>query len=272
MKKAVPIITLGLISLSGNLQAETVSITRQDCSRLIRHQPAPDVAYQPGVDAYGREVAPADLPGSAGQVKLLPEVLQFNININPVDYQTRNALAKQKADAQNGIVASQQAKSAAESQITSLNSQKAALVTKAAKLAGEKVTLDNALAPLQLEVDSRQRHKTNPTYVDALAAVTAKQAEIDANTKAQASVTSQIAAQQAVVDAAPAKEAALTQQQTTVEAKQSALSAKGLDSTQMTAATIHYDIGKNQFFINGQSLTSPELQELAEACAKAGVK
>ncbi len=36
------------------------------CRALVRHQPAPDVAYKPGVDAKGRPVAPADLPGSAG--------------------------------------------------------------------------------------------------------------------------------------------------------------------------------------------------------------
>lgn len=36
------------------------------CRAMVRHQPAPDVAYKPGVDAKGRPVAPADLPGSAG--------------------------------------------------------------------------------------------------------------------------------------------------------------------------------------------------------------
>ncbi len=35
------------------------------CRALVTHQPAPDVAYRPGVDALGRPVAPADLPGSA---------------------------------------------------------------------------------------------------------------------------------------------------------------------------------------------------------------
>ena len=41
----------------------TVAITRADCARLVAHRPAPDVAYQPGVDVYGREVVPADLGG-----------------------------------------------------------------------------------------------------------------------------------------------------------------------------------------------------------------
>ena len=37
------------------------------CQALsAHHRPAPDVEYIPGVDARGRAVAPADLPGSAG--------------------------------------------------------------------------------------------------------------------------------------------------------------------------------------------------------------
>ncbi len=57
-----------------------VAITRADCARLIEHVPAPDVAYQPGVDAYGRAVAPADLNGdTAIQV---PETLHIPIEID----------------------------------------------------------------------------------------------------------------------------------------------------------------------------------------------
>jgi hypothetical protein len=42
-----------------------IVITRDLCSQVsVQHQPAPDVAYRPGTDVYGRPVAPADLPGS----------------------------------------------------------------------------------------------------------------------------------------------------------------------------------------------------------------
>lgn len=41
-----------------------VIVTRDVCARLQVYQPAPDVAYQPGVDVEGNPVAPADLPGS----------------------------------------------------------------------------------------------------------------------------------------------------------------------------------------------------------------
>jgi hypothetical protein len=57
-----------------------VAITRQDCQYLTRYQPAPDVAYQPGVDAHGKAVAPADL-GGGSQIKL-PETIYIPIEIN----------------------------------------------------------------------------------------------------------------------------------------------------------------------------------------------
>ena len=41
--------------------AQAVTVTRTDCTQVIRHQPAPDVAYSPGVDVNGDAVAPADL-------------------------------------------------------------------------------------------------------------------------------------------------------------------------------------------------------------------
>ncbi len=52
----------------------TVAITGADCARLVEHVPDPDMAYRPGVDVYGREVAPADL-GGAPRVELAETVL-----------------------------------------------------------------------------------------------------------------------------------------------------------------------------------------------------
>jgi hypothetical protein len=57
-----------------------VTITRADCARLVEHLPAPDVAYRPGVDAYGRAVAVADLPGGA-EIQA-PETLHIPIEID----------------------------------------------------------------------------------------------------------------------------------------------------------------------------------------------
>ena len=64
-----------------------VTISKADCARLVEHVPAPDVAYQPGGDAYGREVAPADLPpgpGGGTQIRV-PETLRIPIEIDLLD-------------------------------------------------------------------------------------------------------------------------------------------------------------------------------------------
>lgn len=67
-------------------QPVRIVITKTDCSRLIRHVPAPDVAYQPGVDVKGRAVAPADMPGSGADAipGLLPDVLEIPLTIKPM--------------------------------------------------------------------------------------------------------------------------------------------------------------------------------------------
>lgn len=59
-----------------------IVITKQDCIRLLRHTPRPDVTYQPGTDHKGRKVAPADLPGSgaANMPDLVPDVLEIPLS------------------------------------------------------------------------------------------------------------------------------------------------------------------------------------------------
>ncbi|MEE3622899.1 hypothetical protein UCD39_02695 [Nitrospirillum sp. BR 11752] len=41
----------------------TIAVDPAACQWAVRHQPAPDVAYQPGVDVDGNPVVPADLDG-----------------------------------------------------------------------------------------------------------------------------------------------------------------------------------------------------------------
>ncbi len=60
-----------------------VIINRADCARLVEHVPAPDLAYQPGIDAYGRAVAPAELDG--GTPIQAPETLHIPIEIDLQD-------------------------------------------------------------------------------------------------------------------------------------------------------------------------------------------
>lgn len=60
--------------------AYTVRLSADDCRRLVPHEQAPDVAYRPGTDVRGRDVAPADLGG--GPVVALPETYEFVIAVD----------------------------------------------------------------------------------------------------------------------------------------------------------------------------------------------
>jgi hypothetical protein len=57
--------------------AQTVVVDTAVCRTVTLHQPAPDVAFRPGVDVSGRAVAPADL-GAAPQI--LPQTFTFDLN------------------------------------------------------------------------------------------------------------------------------------------------------------------------------------------------
>lgn len=265
-----------------------IVITKVDCSRLIRHTPTVDVAYQPGIDARGRAVTPADMPGSGANAipGLLPDVLEFPITINPVAYGARNQAQREKATAAQGLADTYSNKTAAQAQITTLTAQKTTLSTQAATLAAqkaalvaEKATLVSTLATLQGEVDAGTRPGYDRTYTQAKAAVpakqtqiTAKQSEIDTNTSSLTTTTAAIVAQQAIVDAAPGKDAQYTANQAASDAKLAKISAKGLDSTAMTVGNVRYDVAKGTFTFNGQPLASPEQEELARACARQGVR
>jgi hypothetical protein len=67
-------------ALAQQPKAVTVVVGTSECARLVRHVPADDVAYKPGVDAYGRTVAPADLPGT--QVIKAPDRITINLSID----------------------------------------------------------------------------------------------------------------------------------------------------------------------------------------------
>ncbi|MGQ0664330.1 MAG: hypothetical protein ACT4P2_12265 [Pseudomonadota bacterium] len=71
---------LTLMAGVGAAAAQTVSVTAADCRRLVRHQPAPDVAFRPGVDVRGRPVAPADL--YAGPEIRPPETFSFDVTVD----------------------------------------------------------------------------------------------------------------------------------------------------------------------------------------------
>lgn len=71
------VIALGSTALAA--EGGAVAIKRGDCERLVKHVPAPDVDYRPGVDAQGRPVVPADLDG--GHQLVLPETVRIPITV-----------------------------------------------------------------------------------------------------------------------------------------------------------------------------------------------
>ena len=60
--------------------ASQLTVSKKDCARIVRHAPSADVAYKPGVDVYGRKVAPADLGG--GSAIKLPKEITIDIGID----------------------------------------------------------------------------------------------------------------------------------------------------------------------------------------------
>lgn len=66
MGRALPLTVAAALLVAIAMPVSAQSPDPSVCRYLPRHRPAPDVAYQPGVDVRGRPVAPADLPGSAG--------------------------------------------------------------------------------------------------------------------------------------------------------------------------------------------------------------
>jgi hypothetical protein len=73
---AVLVLALPAAVASG---AGTLTMSKNDCRKLVRHQPSADVAYRPGVDARGRRVAPADLGG--GTNITVPDEIEIRINV-----------------------------------------------------------------------------------------------------------------------------------------------------------------------------------------------
>lgn len=115
-----------------------VYVTRQDCRSLVAHRPDQDISYRPGVDAHGKYVAPADLPGP--NLNILPDRVTFDLKLNPLAYgapqstaqsgqfaNTATAIARIDVDLLSGAVRING---------QSLDGEQTAIVTAACKKAG----------------------------------------------------------------------------------------------------------------------------------------
>lgn len=72
------ILSLPMLFLAAPVWAD-VAVSKRDCDRLVKYQQAPGVEYQPGVDAHGRPVAPADLGG--GYSIKVPDIIVIPIEV-----------------------------------------------------------------------------------------------------------------------------------------------------------------------------------------------
>jgi len=72
-----------LAAVTAATAQSTVQISAQDCSQLTRHIASNDATYQPGVDATGNAVVPADLNGSR-QIPP-PEVIIIPLTLDLAD-------------------------------------------------------------------------------------------------------------------------------------------------------------------------------------------
>ena len=83
MKPWIWVVLAAVLSPWGAVLADPqsqIKLTRQNCAAITTHVPSADVEYRPGVDARGRPVAPADLPG--GTAVRIPDEIAIDIGFN----------------------------------------------------------------------------------------------------------------------------------------------------------------------------------------------
>jgi len=78
MRFAPTVLTMLALLTAGPALAD-IAVTRQDCDRMTEYQQPPGVEYQPGVNAHGETVVPADLNG--GYKIQLPDVIYIPIEV-----------------------------------------------------------------------------------------------------------------------------------------------------------------------------------------------
>ncbi|MGE5503210.1 MAG: hypothetical protein ACM31L_02195 [Actinomycetota bacterium] len=249
-----------------------VQVTKQDCARLVHYTPSADVAYKPGVDVHGKPVAPADLPGSGNSLNLLPDVLEFNIPINPVTWAKSKSLNKQKATTQSSIASNETSKQAAKTQVTTLTATKSTLQTTVSDLSNQINAMSPVVAALKATANTTHSAPDIFAYEAKAKQLTSLQSQYDTANASLTSTSAELIRQQAIVDAAPTTDTSLRAELAGIEGKQSSLSGKGMDNATMNVAAIKYDISKGTFLINGEPLGTAEQQAIAEACAKRGIK
>ncbi len=186
-----------------------VRISSADCRRVATYRPSADVDYKAGVDAHGRKVAGADLPGGNNQIKL-PEVLSFDVKIDFAKYlPSSNTSSSQAAAASTAAIAADKAKSAVNAAQTAATSARAAATAAANAVTTAQATKTAADTALATAISAHDKDPTNKTKRDAVttaqtAADNAATALSTAQSQSSTISTAATAAQTAATNAASA--------------------------------------------------------------------
>lgn len=85
-----------------DFDTQMVRVTKADCTRLVKHEPSPDVEFRPGVDVRGQAVAPAELDGSV-EIEL-PSTVRVPIEADLFDRRGIPADRRYQGEVEIGVV------------------------------------------------------------------------------------------------------------------------------------------------------------------------
>lgn len=164
------LLAAALASPAARAEPVTVTVTREDCARLVPHVPDADVTYQPGVDVNGNPVAPADLDG--GLQLELPKEFSFDLQIQPIDFGRRRTIEAERARLQGVIAADPSQAPALADELAALDAEEAAIEQRG--LSETTMTVGR----VTIESDGRAYFNGQPLQSDEQAALAARCQEI----------------------------------------------------------------------------------------------
>ncbi|HEY1722310.1 MAG TPA: hypothetical protein VGG27_13790 [Magnetospirillaceae bacterium] len=264
---------------------DAVSVTKKDCQALATYRPTKGVKsadYQPGVDVNGHQVAPADLSG--GFQYNLPEKVEFDVRVNPVQYGARNAAEAQVSQTSQAINKNAASLAAAQTKSTQLTQQLATLqatqttlntqqsnytaqisaaTTQITAATGGSSPTTSQLATRDAEVSAATAQITGSSGYQSV------QSQIAANTASINSTNAAITANNATISAAPTTASSLQTQLTTAQGQVAATTGK-YDNTSMSVGHVVVNTRTGEATMDGKPLQGGQDTYLADLCRKAG--
>lgn len=264
---------------------DQVTVTKKDCQALATYRPTKGVKsadYQPGVDVHGNYVAPADAPG--GFQYNLPEKVEFDVRINPIQYGARNAAQAQVSQTSQAI--NQNAASLAQAQAkqtqlssqlatqqatqTSLNAQQSNFTAQIAAATAQIAAATGGASPTASQAATRDAQVSAVTaQITNSASYQSLQSQIAANTASINSTNAAITANNAVISAAPTNASNLQTQLTAAQGQVAATSGK-YDNTSMSVGHVVVNTRTGEATMDGKPLQTDQNAYLADLCRKAG--